>query len=126
MARRVTEGTDDMMSPATTLTTAEIVSRLRAMPSPTRLAAADRLEQLTDEVGDAQIEMSRLEAERDSARGEMERLAAERDVLRAALSRIALGDGYYGAQAREYKQVARAALAGQPEPAVVGPRPRPQ
>lgn len=77
-----------------TLTTAEIVSRLRALPSPTRLAAAERLERLT----------------------------TERDVLRAALNRIALGDGYYGAQAREYKQVARAALAGQPEPAAADER----
>lgn len=29
---------------------------------------------------------------------------------REALERIANGDGYYGAQAREYKQIARAAL----------------
>lgn len=63
------------------LTTAEIISRLRAMPSPTRLAAAERLEQLTDEIGDAQIEMDRLAAERDSAGDEMERLTAERDAL---------------------------------------------
>jgi hypothetical protein len=31
--------------------------------------------------------------------------------LREALERIAAGDGYYGAQAREYKQIAQSALA---------------
>ena len=30
--------------------------------------------------------------------------------LEAALREIAVGDGYYGAQAREYKDIARAAL----------------
>ena len=31
-------------------------------------------------------------------------------ALRSALERIATGDGYYGAQAREYKNIARKAL----------------
>jgi hypothetical protein len=34
--------------------------------------------------------------------------------LEAALRHIAAGDGYYGAQAREYKEIACDALAGKP------------
>lgn len=33
------------------------------------------------------------------------------DAMREALKQIANGEGYYGAQAREYKAIARAALA---------------
>lgn len=32
-------------------------------------------------------------------------------IYHEALQQIAAGDGYYGAQAREYKQIAQAALA---------------
>jgi hypothetical protein len=32
-------------------------------------------------------------------------------ILRDALRRIAAGEGYYGIQAREYKEIARTALA---------------
>ncbi|CAL8972726.1 hypothetical protein RHODGE_RHODGE_00985 [Rhodoplanes serenus] len=113
----------------TTLTTAEIVSRLRALPSPTRLAAAERLERLTDEIddaqdeiADAQIEMGRLEAERDSARDEMERLTAERDALRVAIVRHrdrVWGSGPVG---HDEDEALYAALAGRPEPDVVNER----
>ena len=37
------------------------------------------------------------------------------DQMREALERIAAGDGVYGAQAHEYKQIARAALNGPPQ-----------
>jgi hypothetical protein len=33
------------------------------------------------------------------------------DVLLAAIKRIANGEGYFGAQAREYKEIAKGALA---------------
>ena len=36
---------------------------------------------------------------------------AENARLRAALQKISAGEGYYGEQAREYKYIARAALA---------------
>lgn len=36
---------------------------------------------------------------------------AESDIARAALEKIANGDGVYGTQAHEYKQIARQALA---------------
>jgi hypothetical protein len=36
---------------------------------------------------------------------------AQINVWRNALERIAVGEGYYGAQAAEYKAIARAALA---------------
>lgn len=41
-------------------------------------------------------------------------LEAERDRYREALQKIASGDGIYGAQAGEYKQIARAALTKTP------------
>lgn len=41
---------------------------------------------------------------------ELLELRAERELLRAALEQIAAGDGYYGAMAREYKEIARVAL----------------
>ncbi len=40
----------------------------------------------------------------------MRDIAAYAAVMREALERIAIGDGVYGAQAHEYKQIARAAL----------------
>jgi len=43
-------------------------------------------------------------------RTKVDRLEAENSKLRAALKQIALGDGYYGAQAKEYKEIARKAL----------------
>ena len=42
--------------------------------------------------------------------GELLELRSDRDRLRDALRRIAAGDGYYGAMAREYKEIAREAL----------------
>lgn len=36
------------------------------------------------------------------------------EIYRAALEKIAVGDGVYGAQAHEYKQIARAALNQEP------------
>lgn len=42
-------------------------------------------------------------------------LQREADGLREALERIAAGDGVYGAQAHEYKQIARAALNVSPQ-----------
>ncbi|CAL8974565.1 hypothetical protein RHODGE_RHODGE_03290 [Rhodoplanes serenus] len=112
-----------------TLTTAEIISRLRAMPSPTRLAAAERLEQLTDEVADAQdeiadalTEIERLTAERDSAGDEMERLAAERDALRAAIVRHRENVWGSGPVRHDEDEALYAALAGRPEPDVVNER----
>ena len=39
-------------------------------------------------------------------------LEAENKGLRAALEKISNGEGRYGAQAFEYKQIARAALKG--------------
>lgn len=42
--------------------------------------------------------------------------ADEIDRLRAGLGKIAAGDGVYGAQAREYKQIARDTLAGPSAP----------
>ena len=41
---------------------------------------------------------------------DVQQLKDEIETLREALRRIALGDGYYGAMAREYKNIARAAL----------------
>ena len=41
---------------------------------------------------------------------ELLRLRAENAVLRKALTEIAVGEGYYGAMAYEYKQIARKAL----------------
>ncbi len=38
-------------------------------------------------------------------------LMRERDELMAALKKIAAGDGVYGVQAHEYKQIARQAIA---------------
>lgn len=37
-------------------------------------------------------------------------LQKERDTYKKALEEIAKGDGFYGAQAYEYKQIARKAL----------------
>lgn len=42
---------------------------------------------------------------------EIATLRAQRDELLAALREIAAGDGIYGLQAREYKHIARAAVA---------------
>lgn len=42
---------------------------------------------------------------------EVKPIMRERDIYRTALQRIAAGEGYYGAQAREYKNIARAAIA---------------
>lgn len=42
----------------------------------------------------------------------MREAAAEIERLQAALQRIAVGEGVYGAQAHEYKQIARSALEG--------------
>lgn len=53
-------------------------------------------------------------SEANCAAAAMERansLKLENDRLRAALEEIAHGEGYYGAQAREYKDIAKAALA---------------
>lgn len=47
-------------------------------------------------------------------------LQREADGLREALERIAAGDGVYGAQAHEYKQIARAALNVSPQEAASG------
>lgn len=44
---------------------------------------------------------------------EVERQKHQKAKLEDALIKIAAGDGYYGAQAREYKNIARVAL-GQP------------
>jgi len=38
-------------------------------------------------------------------------IASDFETMRHALEKIAAGDGYYGAQAFEYKAIARAALA---------------
>jgi hypothetical protein len=38
-------------------------------------------------------------------------IAHDFETIRLALEKIAAGDGYYGMQAREYKEIARAALA---------------
>lgn len=40
----------------------------------------------------------------------MDDVADEIETLRDALKQIANGDGYYGAMAREYKNIARAVL----------------
>ena len=42
---------------------------------------------------------------------EITRLKSEIERLREALRQIANGDGYYGAQAREYKEIARRSLS---------------
>lgn len=47
-------------------------------------------------------------------------LQREADGMREALERIAAGDGVYGAQAHEYKQIARAALNVSPQEAASG------
>ena len=51
----------------------------------------------------ANIALPELLAERKADKAEIER-------LRFALREIAVGDGIYGAQAREYKKIARGAL----------------
>lgn len=48
--------------------------------------------------------------EKHSLAARVKTLEAENSKLRTALKQIALGDGYYGAQAKEYKEIARKAL----------------
>ena len=48
---------------------------------------------------------------RDNVDQQLLRARAENARLRAALQKISAGEGYYGEQAREYKDIARAALA---------------
>lgn len=84
-----------------------------------------------------QGEVARLTAERDEAGGDYDRgylagrsagegqrhaleatnirLLARAERAEAALREIAAGDGYYGAQAREYKDIARRALSAAPQ-----------
>jgi len=61
---------------------------------PVLTVAARRLGQAVEEIHISQIKPLRDEIER----------------LRAALKQIANGEGYYGSQAGEYKQIARTAL----------------
>jgi hypothetical protein len=61
-------------------------------------------------VGDAARQAEFLGDECYELGGKIARLAAERDRLAEALRKIATGDGVYGMQAHEYKQIARAAL----------------
>jgi hypothetical protein len=42
---------------------------------------------------------------------EIKPVMRERDIYHEALQRIAAGEGYYGAQAREYKDIAKGAIA---------------
>jgi len=56
------------------------------------------------------IEATRTEERRANA-AFIVRACNSHDDLLAALEKIAAGDGYYGAQAREYKEIARSALA---------------
>lgn len=55
-----------------------------------------------------------VERLRATANGCPTRTAAADEIarLREALQKIAEGQGYYGSQAREYKEIARTALAG--------------
>lgn len=41
----------------------------------------------------------------------LEKRKTAEEIYYAALQEIAVGDGWYGEQAREYKQIAKAALA---------------
>ena len=58
------------------------------------------------DVREAVAELARLEAMAETVRT----LEAERDRLRGALRQIDNGEGAYGMQALEYKNIARAAL----------------
>lgn len=55
----------------------------------------------------------RVRAIYGSFKGHPGDMAVEIERLRSALAKIAAGDGYYGAQAHEYKNIAREAL-GEP------------
>lgn len=55
-------------------------------------------------------ELKRTARNRDMWKGQCERQAARLMKLHEALRQIANGDGFYGAQAREYKQIAQEAL----------------
>jgi hypothetical protein len=52
-----------------------------------------------------------IEAENAAVRAEIKEIFAMNVRMRNALAKIANGDGVYGAQALEYKTIARAALA---------------
>lgn len=59
-----------------------------------------------------EAENARLKKLANEGRG-MVGVLEERDRFKAALEKIALGDGHYGAQAKEYKEIARKALGGE-------------
>ncbi|MBI5112900.1 MAG: hypothetical protein HZA68_13105 [Rhodovulum sp.] len=69
---------DDVTAKLATLTTAEIISLLRGLPSPTGLAAAERLERLTDEMERLTVDRDAAVHRADEAWMKAERLTAER------------------------------------------------
>lgn len=109
------------------------------------IAAAERVEALENEVAELEREVELLRSMTDNMRADIkrqlevshshdqkavkagisERKAVERaeaaearaERLAGALREIAKGEGVYGAQAHEYKQIARAALASEPDSA---------
>ena len=67
---------------------------------------------MTDKLsGDTCVQVMHDEPCYTAIADELTRLRAQNAALVEALEKIANGDGVYGAQAHEYKQIARAALA---------------
>lgn len=90
-----------------TLTTAEIISRLRAKSWPLWLADVERLEIISS---------------LNEARDEMERLTAERDALRAAIVRHRENVWGSGPVGHDEDEALYAVLAGGSEPGVINKR----
>ena len=79
---------------------------------------ADLVHSLCDALDEMRSDIETCTAKRDewadramTELGNVLDLRAENERLRAALQKISAGEGYYGEQAREYKAIARDALA---------------
>lgn len=71
------------------------------------ILTAAELDERTNNAFQRGVERGRFEDRRD---WRQKISAHHEETLRKALAKIANGEGYYGAQAHEYKQIARTAL----------------
>ena len=72
----------------------------------------ERLYRAWNAMHDQKVKMSKDHADyHHKSQLRMHELKTENARLRAALQKISAGEGYYGEQAREYKDIARATLA---------------